>query len=56
MHQVWDPDYTDDTRTLEVHVSWLRKQVEEAPNNPQRILTVRGAGYMFSRTTTEAAS
>lgn len=50
MHQVWDTDYTDDTRTLEVHVSWLRKKIEENPNNPQLILTVRGVGYMFSDT------
>ena len=43
--QVWDTDYTDDTRTLDVHISWLRQALEEDPRNPEYIKTVRGVGY-----------
>jgi DNA-binding response OmpR family regulator len=43
--QVWDTGYTVDTRTLDVHISWLRQAVEEDPRHPQFIKTVRGAGY-----------
>jgi len=43
--QVWKTNYTDDTRTLDVHMSWLRKAVEEDPRQPQYLRTVRGVGY-----------
>lgn len=43
--QVWETDYTEDTRTLDVHISWLRKALEEDNTNPQLIKTVRGIGY-----------
>lgn len=43
--QVWDTGYTGDTRTLDVHISWLRQAVEEDPRHPQLIKTVRGVGY-----------
>ncbi len=43
--QVWDTAYTVDTRTLDVHVSWLRQAIEEDPRKPKYIKTVRGAGY-----------
>jgi DNA-binding response OmpR family regulator len=43
--QVWETNYTDDTRTLDVHVSWLRQAIEADPNVPQFIKTVRGVGY-----------
>lgn len=55
MRKVWDTDYCDDTRTIEVHVCWLRSKIEEDTSNPQRILTVRGVGYMFSHAMTEGA-
>ncbi|HEY9076312.1 MAG TPA: response regulator transcription factor [Anaerolineaceae bacterium] len=42
---VWETDYTGDTRSLDVHVSWLRKALGEDPHNPQMIKTVRGIGY-----------
>lgn len=42
---VWDTAYTEDTRTLDVHVSWLRRAIEEDPRNPRYIKTVRGVGY-----------
>jgi two-component system phosphate regulon response regulator PhoB len=47
MKEVWDTDFVDDTRTLEVHICWLRKKIEEDPSNPQRLRTVRGVGYRF---------
>jgi DNA-binding response OmpR family regulator len=43
--QVWDTAYTVDTRTLDVHVSWLRQAVEEDPRHPRFIKTIRGMGY-----------
>jgi DNA-binding response OmpR family regulator len=43
--EVWDTEYTEDTRTLDVHISWLRKAIEENPRDPQYIITVRGEGY-----------
>lgn len=42
---VWDTDYIEDTRTLDVHISWLRQAIEEDPRNPVYIKTVRGVGY-----------
>jgi DNA-binding response OmpR family regulator len=42
---VWDTAYTEDTRTLDVHVSWLRRAIEGDPRNPQFIKTIRGIGY-----------
>jgi DNA-binding response OmpR family regulator len=43
--QVWGTDYTDDTRTLDVHISWLRQAIEADPKNPKLLKTVRGVGY-----------
>lgn len=45
--QVWDTDYMGDTRTLDVHIRWLRRAIEEDPSHPQHILTIRGVGYRF---------
>jgi DNA-binding response OmpR family regulator len=42
---VWDTAYTEDTRTLDVHVSWLRRAIEDDPRKPQFIKTIRGVGY-----------
>lgn len=47
MREVWETDFTEDTRTIEVHISWLRKKIEEDSSNPQLIQTVRGVGYVF---------
>jgi len=47
MHKVWETDYDGDTRTLEVHVSWLRRKIEDDPANPRYLHTVRGVGYWF---------
>ena len=43
--QVWDTAYTVDTRTLDVHISWLRQAIEEDPRHPKFIKTIRGMGY-----------
>jgi two-component system OmpR family response regulator len=45
LEKVWGYDYTGDTRTVDVHIRWLRKKIEIDPTHPRRILTVRGAGY-----------
>lgn len=45
MKEVWDTDYLGDTRTLDVHIRWVREKVEESPSKPQALLTVRGQGY-----------
>lgn len=47
MRQVWDTNYVDDTRTLSVHVCWLRQKVEEDPKAPRLLRTIRGLGYRF---------
>jgi DNA-binding response OmpR family regulator len=47
MREVWETDFLDDTRTLEVHICWLRKKIEEDPHNPRRLRTIRGVGYRF---------
>lgn len=43
--QVWETEYTGDTRTLDVHISWLRQALEEDPHRPQLLKTIRGVGY-----------
>ncbi len=43
--EVWETDYTVDTRTLDVHISWLREALEEDPRHPQYLKTIRGLGY-----------
>ena len=43
--EVWDTQYTGDTRTLDVHISWLREALEEDPRQPQFLKTIRGVGY-----------
>ncbi|NWG18669.1 MAG: response regulator transcription factor [Chloroflexi bacterium] len=45
MEQVWNTDYMGDTRTLDVHIRWLRKVIEADPSNPRFLRTVRGVGY-----------
>jgi DNA-binding response OmpR family regulator len=43
--KVWETDFTDDTRTLDVHISWLRRAIEEDPRKPKYLKTLRGVGY-----------
>jgi len=47
MKQVWETDYLGDTRTLDVHVHWVRKAIEEDPRSPVYLHTVRRLGYCF---------
>ena len=43
--KVWETDYTGDTRTLDVHISWLRRAIELDPLKPKFLRTIRGVGY-----------
>jgi DNA-binding response OmpR family regulator len=45
MKTVWDTEFLDDTRTLDVHVCWLRRKIEADQSHPRRIVTHRGRGY-----------
>jgi DNA-binding response OmpR family regulator len=47
LERVWGWDFIGDSRTVDVHVRWLREKIESDPANPKRIITVRGAGYRF---------
>ncbi|NMC80873.1 MAG: winged helix-turn-helix domain-containing protein, partial [Chloroflexi bacterium] len=47
LERVWGWEYIGDSRTVDVHVRWLREKIEDDPSNPHRIITVRGAGYRF---------
>lgn len=44
---VWGWEYVGNSRTVDVHIHWLREKIEENPTAPRRIVTVRGAGYRF---------
>ena len=48
LREVWGYDYPIDTRTVDVHIRWLRQKIEEDPANPRLILTVRGHGYRLA--------
>lgn len=54
MRQVWETDYIGDTRTLSVHVRWLRTKIEDQPSTPRYLRTVRGVGYRFEVPTTSS--
>ncbi|MEE9202970.1 MAG: response regulator transcription factor [Dehalococcoidia bacterium] len=45
LEKVWGYHYAGDSRTVDVHVRWLRQKIEKDPQNPQHLLTVRGVGY-----------
>lgn len=47
LERVWGWDYFGDSRTVDVHIRWLREKIERDSSNPTRIVTVRGAGYRF---------
>jgi DNA-binding response OmpR family regulator len=47
LERVWGWDFTGGSRTVDVHVRWLREKIEPDPANPTRIVTVRGTGYRF---------
>ncbi len=45
MEHVWQTDYLGDTRTLDVHIRWIRRAIETDPGKPKFLKTVRGVGY-----------
>jgi len=47
LEKVWGYDYAGDTRTVDVHIRWLRQKIEVDPATPGHLLTVRGIGYKF---------
>jgi DNA-binding response OmpR family regulator len=50
MQAIWETSYMADTRTLDVHIRWLREHIEPDPSNPIYLITVRGVGYKFQTT------
>lgn len=48
LSRVWGYEYAGDSRTVDVHVRWLRSKLEAQPSTPTRIQTVRGVGYVFA--------
>ncbi len=48
MQNVWKTDYVGDTRTLDVHIRWMREMIEDDPARPLLLKTVRGKGYIFT--------
>ena len=53
--RVWGADYVGDTKTLDVHIKRLRSKVETVSGEPRRIVTIRGLGYRFERSTLDAS-
>jgi DNA-binding response OmpR family regulator len=47
LHHVWGYDFAGDTRTVDVHIRWLREKIEDRPDKPAKLITVRGTGYRF---------
>jgi DNA-binding response OmpR family regulator len=47
LEKIWGYDFLGDSRTVDVHIRWLRQKIEVEPSLPQRIVTVRGIGYRF---------
>ncbi|NEU76664.1 response regulator transcription factor [Hassallia byssoidea VB512170] len=47
LDQVWGPDFVGDSKTVDVHIRWLREKLELDPSRPEYIVTVRGFGYRF---------
>jgi len=47
LEKVWEYGYAGDTRTVDVHIRWLREKIEENPDNPAHLITLRGVGYKF---------
>jgi DNA-binding response OmpR family regulator len=47
LERVWGWDFIGDSRTVDVHVRWLRQKIEQDASDPKRIITVRGGGYRF---------
>ena len=48
MDEVWDSHWFGSTKTLDVHIAWLRKKLEDDPSHPRYITTIRGVGFRFA--------
>ncbi|MGB7441891.1 MAG: response regulator transcription factor [Coleofasciculaceae cyanobacterium] len=48
IEQVWGSDFVGDTKTVDVHIRWLREKLEQDPSQPEYLITVRGFGYRFT--------
>ena len=48
LQQVWEYSSEVTSRTVDVHVAWLRQKLEDQPQNPRHIQTIRGKGYRFT--------
>lgn len=47
LEKIWGPDFIGDSKTVDVHIRWLREKIEKDPSNPDYLVTVRGFGYRF---------
>jgi len=47
LEKIWGPDFIGDSKTVDVHIRWLREKIEQDPSRPEYLLTVRGFGYRF---------
>lgn len=47
LNEIWGYEFAGDTRTVDVHIRWLRQKIEADPAHPLRLITVRGTGYRF---------
>jgi two-component system, OmpR family, phosphate regulon response regulator PhoB len=47
IEQIWGQDFLGDTKTVDVHIRWLREKLEKDPSQPEYLVTVRGFGYRF---------
>jgi DNA-binding response OmpR family regulator len=47
LSEIWGYDFLGDSRTVDVHVRWLRQKIEDEPSKPTRLITLRGTGYRF---------
>lgn len=53
LKRVWGAEYDGEPQVLYVHIRWLRSKIEEDPDHPKRILTIRSVGYIFNSTLKE---
>ena len=47
LQAIWGYDFAGDSRTVDVHIRWLRQKIEDEPGKPCRLITIRGTGYRF---------
>ncbi|XGB38993.1 MAG: response regulator transcription factor [Cyanobacteria bacterium LVE1205-1] len=47
LERIWGADFVGDSKTVDVHIRWLREKLESDPSHPEYLLTVRGFGYRF---------